>query len=280
MDFLTAFNHAIDYIEEHLQDKIDYHQAARRAGCAEHHFKRMFSSIAGISLSEYIRRRRMSLAAFEITHRESRIIDISLKFGYQSPDAFSRAFQMVHGILPSAARKEGAKLKAYPRIRFQMAIKGDAELRYRMEEKASFEMVGIKERTTHTDKSFLTRLWEQGTDEIYAELAQLSDTLFPGVLHVTTDVTEETMDFMIAVQTSKENFPPKYANIVVPASTWAVFEVQEPDPEVMLQTWNRIYTEWFPIGEYEVLNLPEFVRCLEQEWEIWIPVQEKRRNNK
>ncbi len=157
-----------------------------------------------------------------------------------------------------------------------MAIKGEAELRYRMEEKAAFQIVGIKERTTHTDESFASRLWEQGADEVIAELEQLSDEAFPGILHVATNVTEEAMDYYIAVETSKENYPSKYLNIVIPSSTWAVFEVHEPDQEAMLQIWDRIYTEWFPVGKYEALNLPEFVRCLEQEWEIWIPIQEKR----
>lgn len=279
MDFVTTFNHAIDYIEEHLQGQIDYHQAARRAGCSEHHFKRMFSSIAGISLSGYIRRRRMTLAAFDIKHRESRIIDIALKYGYQSPDAFSRAFQMIHGMLPSVARKDGVYLKAYPKISFHMVIRGEAELRYRMEKKASFQIAGVKERTMYMEESFLTCLWARGTDEICAELEPLSEDTFPGVLHVTSAVTEEAMDYYIAVQTSKENDLTKYSKILVPDSSWAVFEIQEPNPDVMLQAWSRIYTEWVPLGEYEVSNLPEFVRCLEREWEIWIPVQEKRRIN-
>lgn len=133
MDWLDRFNAAIDYIENNLDGEIDYASLARAAWCSEFHFSRMFSSITGISLSEYIRRRRLTKAAFDIRTSNDRIIDIALKYGYDSSDAFTRAFKKLYGVTPQAARESGVQLKAFPRISFQITIKGDAEMEYRME---------------------------------------------------------------------------------------------------------------------------------------------------
>ncbi len=124
MDFLKNMNEAIKYIEENLTNDIDFKEVARRAFCSEYHFRRMFSFLTGITLSEYIRRRRLTLAAFELKDSNVKVIDIAMKYGYNSPDSFTRAFQNLHGITPSEARNNGHSLKAYPRITFHLSIKG------------------------------------------------------------------------------------------------------------------------------------------------------------
>lgn len=116
MDSLRSMNNALEYIEEHLTEEIDYSEVSKIAYCSEYHFKRMFSFLAGISLSEYIRRRRLTLAALDLKDRDLRIIDVAVKYGYNSADSFSRAFHSLHGILPSEARSENTQLKAYPRM--------------------------------------------------------------------------------------------------------------------------------------------------------------------
>nr|WP_281244567.1 AraC family transcriptional regulator [Thermoflavimicrobium dichotomicum] len=131
-------NGALNYIEENLTNDIDFKEVARLAFCSEYHFKRMFSFLAGITLSEYIRRRRLTLAAFELINSDKKIIDIAIKYGYSSPDSFTRAFQNLHGVTPSEARNNGQLLKAYPRMFFQLSIKGGSEMNYRIEEKDAF----------------------------------------------------------------------------------------------------------------------------------------------
>ena len=135
LDSLRNMNNALAYIEEHLTDDIDYREVSKIACCSEYHFKRMFSFLSGIGLSEYIRRRRLTLAALDLKDTKLRIIDVAVKYGYGSEDSFSRAFYSMHGILPSEARSENTQLKAYPRMAFQLSIKGGCEMNYRIVEK-------------------------------------------------------------------------------------------------------------------------------------------------
>jgi len=158
MDSLTSMNNAMQYIEEHLTDDIDYSEVSKIACCSEYHFKRMFSFLSGIGLSEYIRRRRLTLAALDLKDTNLRIIDVAVKYGYDSADAFSRAFHSMHGILPSEARSENTQLKAYPRMTFQLSIKGGCEMNYRIVEKGPFKLVGIKKRVPIIFKGAIQRL--------------------------------------------------------------------------------------------------------------------------
>lgn len=149
MDWLERMNRSMNYIEQNLSNEIDAKEVARLACCSEYHFPRMFSSITGFTLSEYIRRRRLSQAAFELQNDNFiRIIDLALKYGYDSPDAFSRAFKSLHGVTPTEARRKGVELKAFPRISFQITIKGDVEMEYRIEVlDCKVEIVGVKEKS-------------------------------------------------------------------------------------------------------------------------------------
>lgn len=146
MDSLKAMNGSLRYIEEHLADEIDLREAARLAACSEYHFQRMFSFLAGISLSEYIRRRRLTLAAFELESSNARVIDVAVKYGYGSADSFARAFQAWHGMLPSEARAGGHALRAFSPMTFQLTVTGGGEMKYRIVEKEAFRIVGIMRR--------------------------------------------------------------------------------------------------------------------------------------
>lgn len=132
MDLLKNMNSAIKFIEKNLTNDIDFKEVARLAYCSEYHFKRMFSFLAGITLSEYIRRRRLTLAAFELKGNNIKVIDIAIKYRYSSSDSFARAFQHLHSITPSEARNNGHSLKAYPPMSFQLSIKGGREMNYRI----------------------------------------------------------------------------------------------------------------------------------------------------
>jgi AraC family transcriptional regulator len=163
MDLLKNMNRALLYIEENLTHEIDFKEVARLAFCSDYHFKRMFSFLAGITLSEYIRRRRLTLAAFELTNSHIRIIDVAMKYGYSSADSFTRAFQGLHGVTPSQARNNGQSLKAYPQMTFQLSIKGGSEMKYRIEEKAAFHIVGIKKRVPivfQGENTEITAMWK------------------------------------------------------------------------------------------------------------------------
>lgn len=143
MEWVERLNQSINYIEEHLTGEIDYEQLGRIACCSAYHFQRMFTYMAGITLSEYIRRRKMSLAAVDLQGGNEKLIDIAEKYGYRSPTAFNRAFQGVHGIAPSAVKGGGVSVKSFPPITFKIAIKGAEEMNYRIETKDAFRIIGV-----------------------------------------------------------------------------------------------------------------------------------------
>ncbi|MDF2548238.1 MAG: ydeE1 [Anaerosolibacter sp.] len=290
MDLLERMNGALGYIEENLRDEIDFREVARVAYCSEYHFKRMFSFLAGITLSEYIRRRRLTLAAFELSNSDIKVIDLAMKYGYNSPDSFTRAFQSLHGVTPSEARNNGQSLKAYPPMTFQLSIKGGNEMNYRIVEKEAFRIVGIMKRVPivfHGVNPEIAAMWQSLNMEIITRLKQLSNVEPSGILSASTNFSEERMeeqgglDHYIGVATTNA-CPDDFAHLEVPASTWAVFEAVGPFPETLQNIWGRIYSEWFPSSSYEQAEGPEILWNESKDTtsptfksEIWIPVLKK-----
>lgn len=289
MNVLQSLNRAIDYIEQNLTGDIDFQEVAKRSLCSEYHFKRMFSFLAGVSLSEYIRNRRLTLAALELVEKEShRVLDIAMKYGYSSADAFTRAFQKLHGILPSEVRTSQHKLKAYPRMTFQLTIQGGVELNYKLIEKESFRIVGIKKRVPilfHGVNPEIASMADSLTPTKIQELKQLSNVEPKGIISASTNFSENRMeekgelDHYIGAATNLE-CPANWSSLEVPASTWAVFEAIGPFPDTLQNVWGRIYSEWFPSTQYEQINGPEILwnespdtTSKTYRSEIWIPVK-------
>lgn len=290
MDTLTSMNKALEYIEENLTDELDYSQISKIAFCSEYHFKRMFSFLAGISLAEYIRRRRLTLAAIELKNKNLRIIDIAVKYGYISADSFSRAFQNLHGILPSEARKEDAQIKAYPKMTFQLSIKGGNEMNYKIVEKQSFKIVGFKKRVSMVFKGINPEIADMAsllTPEIIKQLKSISNVEPVGIISASTNFSEERMegkgelDHYIGVASNSDDTA-SFDVLNVNSGTWAVFEAIGPFPETLQDVWGRIYSEWFPSSGYETVVGPEILWNENPDTgnpkyksQIWIPVRKK-----
>ncbi|MFC0189518.1 GyrI-like domain-containing protein [Fictibacillus aquaticus] len=290
MDLLASMNGSMQYIEDHLTDNIDIKEAARMSYCSEYHFKRMFSFLASISLSEYIRRRRLTLAAFEIREQNVKVIDIALKYGYQSPDSFTRAFQQLHGITPSEAKNSSHSLKAYPRMTFQLSIKGGSEMNYRLVDKEAFHIAGIKKRVPLVFNGVnpeIAAMWQSLNSETIQLLKNLSNVEPHGLISASANFSEGRMeekgelDHYIGAATTKDcrGDLEKYE---IPAGTWAVFEAVGPFPETLQDVWGRVYSEWFPSSIYEQINGPEILWNEHKDVtsptfrsEIWIPVKKR-----
>ncbi|NLX64791.1 MAG: AraC family transcriptional regulator [Clostridiaceae bacterium] len=290
MDSLSSMNKALEYIEEHLTEDIDFGEVSRIAQCSEYHFRRMFSFLSGIGLSEYIRRRRLTLAALDLKNTNLRVIDVAVKYGYDSADSFSRAFYSMHGIIPSEARSENTKLVAYPRMTFQLSIQGGCEMNYRIVEKGSFKIVGFKKRVPIMFKGInpeIEKMAELLTPEVIKKLKALSNVEPTGIINASANFSEGRMeergelDHYIGVATTSEETA-GFDVLETEAGTWAVFESIGPFPETLQNIWGRIYSEWFPTSGYEARKGPEILWNENPDTgnpkyrsEIWIPVKKK-----
>lgn len=283
MEWIERLNGAISYIEDHLTDGIDYEQLGRIACCSSYHFQRMFTYMAGVSLSEYIRRRKMSLAAVDLQGRDMKIIDAAGKYGYSSPTAFNRAFQSVHGIAPSAVRNEGVPVKSFPAITFKITVKGVEEMNYRIETREAFRIAGVSvplDRDIEKNFTVLPSRWQEAAmDGTLQKLTGMMDTPPVGVLGISVCSDREPWRYYIAVSTSKE--AEGLEEYIVPAATWAIFPGEGTNNQSIQELERRIVTEWLPTSGYEYGDAPDVEVYLNPDpenakYEVWIPVVKKR----
>ena len=282
MKWVERLNEAIGYMEEHLTDEIDYEQLGRIACCSSYHFQRMFTYMAGIPLSEYIRRRKMSLAAVDLQGSDMKIVDVSEKYGYHSPTAFNRAFQSVHGIAPSAVKSEGVPVKSYPPVSFKITVKGAEEMNYRIETKDSFRIVGVSvplHKDIEQNFAVIPSKWQEVSENgTLQKLAGMMNMPPMGVLGVSTCNDSEEWRYYIAVASSKES--DGFEMYTVPAATWAVFP-GEGINESIQELERRIVTEWLPASGYEYGDGPDVEVYINPDpqnakYEVLIPVVKKQ----
>ena len=283
MEWIYCLNRAMNYIEEHLQDEIKYEEVAQLACCSTYHFQRMFAYMANIPLSEYIRRRRMTMAAVQLQSTDIKIVNLALSYGYESPTAFNRAFQSIHGVTPSKARQEGISLKAYPPISFNLSIKGDVEMNYRIETKEAFRIVGISAPLhQELEKNFevVPMMWQKAAmTGIIPKLGQMMNGELNGILGVSACNEREQWKYFIAVA-SDAPLDESLEQYIVPAATWAIFYGEGTMPDSIQDLEKRIVTEWLPSSGYEYGNAPDIEVYLSSDpqnakFEVWIPVIKK-----
>ena len=280
MEWIERLNKTISYMEGHLTEEISYDELARMACCSTYHFQRMFAYIAGIPLSEYIRRRRMSLAAVDLQSGEGKIIDIGMKYGYSSPTAFNRAFQSVHGIAPSIAQNGGTLIKSYPPISFKIAVKGGEELNYRTEEKASFRIIGVSQpldKEIENNFMVVPQMWQKAaTDGTLNKIIPLMNQQPMGVLGVSVCNDKEEWKYFIAVSSSSE-IDNSLEEYVVPGCTWAIFSGTGTNRSIQ-ELQQRVVTEWLPTSGYEFADAPDVEVYLNSDpdnaqYEVWLPIR-------
>lgn len=289
MDWITQLNESIKYIEENLAGKISYETISRLAGCSIYNFQRMFSYIADKPLSEYIRSRRLTMAAFDLLNSTDRIIDIALKYRYESQDSFTRAFKSFHGVLPSSVRNETVQLKSCPKLSFQITIKGENHMNYQIEQWPAFKVMGISHKVK-TSGAFEVvpgiweNAWKDGTMKKFIEnFPDYRPAGFLGIAAGGQWGDSEEMNYIVAV-TSHVDMPeckhiPSLEGteeFSYPTATWAIFEANGELPNATQKIYKQFYTEWLPNSGYELADLP-VIECYLQEnrQEVWIAVVKK-----
>ena len=280
MEWIERLNKSINYIEEYITEEISYDELAQIACCSTYHFQRMFTYIAGVSLSEYIRRRKMSLAAVDLQGSNEKIIDISLKYGYSSPTAFNRAFQSIHGVAPSALKNEGVSIKSFQPITFKFTVKGVEELNYRIETKPAFRIVGKSyPLNKEIEQNFLEvpQMWQNAVmDGTIKKIIALMNSQPQGVLGVSACNDNEKWKYYIAVS-STADIDTSLEEYIVPGCMWAIFPGGGTGKSIQ-ELEKRIVTEWLPTSGYEFTEGPDIEVYFNPDqnntqYEVWIPIK-------
>ncbi len=287
MSWILSLQKAIDYIEKHLLDKdLSIQRAAEAANSSAFHFQRTFSILTDMPVGEYIRGRRLTLAAQDLTRTDCKIIDLAFKYGYDTPEAFTKAFRRQHGITPTEARNFSGKLKSYNRLTIQVSLKGAEPMQYSIVEKAAFQVAGVKREFSLCNEENLAgipKMWDEvNSNGISDKLFHLNNGEVKGVLGVCVDKRSkkpDSMDYWIAASCKGEK-PEGLESMEIPAAKWAVFEVHGAMPDAMQNTWKKIFSEWFPSSGYEHAEAPELEvysagdpSSADYYSEVWIPVK-------
>lgn len=289
MSWVKQLNESINYIEENLAGEISYEVISKIARCSVYNFQRMFSYIADKPLSEYIRSRRLTMAAFDLLNSTDRIVDIALKYGYESQDAFTRAFKNFHSVLPSSVRNEIVQLKSCPRLSFQITIKGENHMNYQIEQWPALKVMGILHKVkTSTAFEVIPKIWENawkdGTMQRFIEnFPDYRPAGFLGIAAGGQWGNSEEMNYIIAVTSHVDVSECKHIPALegmqefsYPAATWAIFEANGELPDATQKVYKQFYTEWLPNSGYELADMP-VIECYMQEnrQEVWIAVIKK-----
>lgn len=279
MNLIEQLTRAIEYIELNLTDAEALSSVANVTSYSSYHFQRIFNYLTDMPLSEYIRKRKMSVAVADL-QRGDKVIDVAVKYGYNSADSFTRAFERQHGFAPTVVRNEGVKFQIYPPLTFQIQIKGVQKMTCKIETKSAFEMFGIYgEISSDMEKAFdevpmfCKQCDDDGSvDEMNNLLGVDTDTMLHAALF---DHTETTFKYMICQHVPESvDIPERFSRLHIPAMTWAIFSVDDCEMQNM---WQRIYTEWLPTSGYNLVGDINFEmyygKADSARGEIWIPVE-------
>lgn len=290
LEIIKDINNAIEYIEDNLGSNISIDEIAKVAFTSRYHFQRMFHALTGVTLTEYIRNRRLTLAGEELSSKDVKIIDVAAKYGYESPDAFTKAFQRLHGSTPSMIKKGNTRLKSFPKLSFQISIKGECEINYRIVKQDEFEFFGVDFLTTLIDNAlykeipeFCDKIWEDGTHLKINEFLGYSKMNMLYGIHY--DFKEDgSRKYMMGWKVPDKDIPNEYKIVNIPSCTWAVFDGRGDNLNTLAiaDLWRLIYSEWFPSSGFEQIEGP----CIEKYFwddnqyinyscELWIPVKRK-----
>ena len=284
---LHELNNVIDYIEDHLTEDISLSNISEYVGISDFHFRQIFFYISGMTLSEYIKNRKLSQAGLDLLNGE-KVTDVALKYGYQSIDGFRRAFKKWSGILPSEVFKKGVG-KSFPKLTFVINVKGGINMEFKIEDKPAFNLVGVSKRVPMQFEGVnheIVKLAESITDKQKEELHSLQNVGPYEIVNASYEADanflkeEGHLTHLIGVLTTKNEVSDSLQKVSVDASTWAVFPNEGPFPSTLQETMAKVYSEWLPASNYELINAPvfSFTKMAEDKKdhaysEVWVPVK-------
>ncbi|TXS54206.1 AraC family transcriptional regulator [Streptomyces sp. t39] len=286
---IAALNHLVDRVEEHLAEEIDVGAVAGVHGTTEYHLRRMFSSLAGMPLSEYVRRRRMTVAAADVVRGERDLLGIAVRHGYGSSEAFGRAFRAVHGAGPGDVRRDGGPLRTQPQLRFRLTVEGSTPMDTRLVDRPAFRLVGHATRVPLIHQGINPHIQQHIAalpQEEHQRLKALGDTEPKGLLQVSDDLDPDgregsELTYLHGVALRQDTPAPDGLDVIeVPAGTWAVFLISGPHPQALQTAWAATATEWFPSNPWRLRPGPSVVAFLDRAddfstatCELWLPVE-------
>lgn len=292
MDINIALDNVINYIEENICGDINYERAAQMLGTSVFHFQRMFSFLTGLSIAEYIRRRKMTLAAFDIQKSGEKIIDIAVKYGYESHSSFTRAFQSFHGTTPTAVRNEGASIKACPPILISVTVKGMDSIKFRIEKTAPYKLFGKEDVIVPMEHKYARDFIIDYGDKVVKNGIHSSINIAAGfavddshpfhLLHgiYFKDKYGDTR-FMYGWELPECGVDESFTIINVPKATWAVFTYYGEHMESLPKIWTYIYTNWlytsgYKIEDYVIVEKETYLDDKQESFcaEVWMPIKE------
>lgn len=292
MDWIKGIQKSIDYIEAHITEPLEYERIAQEMNISGFYYQKIFSIICGISLGEYIRNRRLALAGSELLATDERIINIALKYGYDTQEGFTRAFTRFHGVTPNAARKNATPLKSFSKLSVSISVKGGNSMNYRIEEKDSFKLIAKTERFTKIEDvngredipEFWTECHQNGTVKFLEQIGKKDGVLKDNIVGMCMEDSTVVKDFpySIGAEYNGKEVPEGYEIFDIPAATWAIFGTEGMMPQAMQKLWHKVFTEFFPTSDYrpdknfdlEVYPMGD-MNSADYHSEIWIAVTKK-----
>ena len=285
---IAELNRLVEVVEDRLNDDVDVASLATELGTTEYHLRRMFSSLAGMPLSEYIRRRRMSVAAADVLG-DVNLLSVAVRYGYGSTEAFGRAFRSVHGVSPGDVKRDGGPLRTQPQLRFRLTVEGKTTMDTRITDRPAFRLIGHATRVPLIHEGINPHIQAHISSlpaEEHARLKQLGDTEPAGLLQVSADVDPDytegsELTYLHGVAITDTTEPPEDLDTMeVPAGTWAVFRIEGEYPAALQAAWSATATDWFPSNPWRLRPGPSIVSVLNRAddfstatCELWLPVE-------
>lgn len=283
MQWLDNMNRAVDYMESRMTDEVDIDEAARVAMSSRFHFQRMFGVLCGMPVGEYVRSRRLTLAAQELALGNGRVLDVALKYGYETPEAFAKAFSRFHGIAPSAAREPGVRLRSVSRISFVLTVKGVNPMEYKIVNREAFRVVGYVLRVPMEDAGHsvsIPQFWQDVmADGRFDKIMSIADN--PESLGMCANFSPDmtSFDYIVGVASRDGAVPESATELRVTPQRWAVFEAKGMLPQAIQDLNIRVFQEWFPSSGFEHAEAPDFELYSEEPntedliTQLWVPVR-------